>query len=161
MYAIRSYYGSGTVNFTATADNVTAFHFVIQNVTKLAKGGSVSHDFTELGLNTYPVTVIAFGTGGVSTTKTIEVEVLSLYAPPADLLTMLTSDSSRTWRIAAEVGGHFGLGPVGGDPFSWYAAGANEKVDTGRITSYNVCYTKLLRLELSDVSIVNKSAGGA
>jgi len=123
--------GSGTVNFKATADNVTAFHFVIQNVTKLAKGGSVSHDFTVLGLNTYPVTVIAYGTGGVSTTKTIEIEVLSLYAPPADLLTMLTSDSSRTWRIAAEVGSHFGLGPVGGNPFEWYAAGANEKVDTG------------------------------
>lgn len=120
--------GSGSVNFTATADNVTAIHFVIQNVTKLAKGGSVSHDFTVLGLNTYPVTVIAYGTGGVSTTKTIEVEVLSLYSPPADLLTMLTSNSSRVWRIKAEAKPHFGLGPVNGTtPFEWYSAGANDK----------------------------------
>ncbi len=120
--------GSGSVSFTATADNVTAIHFVIQNVTKLAKGGSVSHDFTELGLNTYPVTVIAYGTGGVSTTKTIEVEVLSLYSPPADLLTMLTSNSSRVWRIKAEAKPHFGLGPANGTtPFEWYSAGANDK----------------------------------
>ncbi|MFH4963838.1 glucan endo-1,3-beta-D-glucosidase [Gaetbulibacter sp. M235] len=124
--------GSGSVNFTATADNVTAIHFVIQNVTKLAKGGSVSHDFTVLGLNTYPVTVIAYGTGGVSTTKTIEVEVLSLYSPPADLLTMLTSNSSRVWRIKAEAKPHFGLGPVNGTtPFEWYSAGAGEKEGVG------------------------------
>ncbi|MFG6685315.1 glucan endo-1,3-beta-D-glucosidase [Mariniflexile sp. HNIBRBA6329] len=124
--------GSGTVNFTATADNVTAIHFVVQNTTKLAPGGVISHDFTQLGLNTYPVTVIAFGTGGVSSSKTFEVEVLSTYSPPADLLTMLTADSQRTWRIKAEAKPHFGLGPVGGStPFEWYSAGANDKVGTG------------------------------
>lgn len=124
--------GSGAVNFTATADNVTAIHFVVQNTTKLAKGGSISHDFTELGLITYPVTVVAFGTGGVSSSKTFEVEVLSTYSPPADLLTMLTSDSQRVWRIKAEAKPHFGLGPVGGGtPFEWYSAGANDKDGTG------------------------------
>ncbi len=119
--------GSGRVNFTATADNVTAIHFVVQNITKLAKGGSISHDFTELGLVTYPVTVIAFGTGGVSSSKTFEVEVLSLYEPPADLLTMLTANSSRTWRVAAELPQHFGLGPVGGSAFGeWYPGSSDQ-----------------------------------
>ena len=124
--------GSGAVNFTATADKATAYHIVVQNITKLAKGGSISHNFTELGLVTYPVTVIAFGTGGASSSKTFEVEVLSTYAPPADLITMLTSNSSRTWKIASAINKHFGLGPVGGTTISeWYGAGPNEKDGLG------------------------------
>lgn len=124
--------GSGTVTFTANVKNATAVHFVIQNITKLAKGGSVSHDFTVLGRIKYPVTVVAYGTGGMSSSKTFEVEVLSLYEPPADLLTMLTSNSSRVWRIKGEAKPHFGLGPVGGStPFEWYSAGANDKDGLG------------------------------
>jgi len=124
--------GSGAVNFTATADKATAYHIVVQNITKLAKGGSISQNFTELGLVTYPVTVIAFGTGGTSSSKTFEVEVLSTYAPPADLITMLTANSSRTWKIASDVNKHFGLGPVGGSIISeWYGAAPNEKDGLG------------------------------
>ncbi|WP_308991661.1 glucan endo-1,3-beta-D-glucosidase [Mariniflexile litorale] len=105
--------GSGEIKVSAKADKATAYQFVIQGQTKLQKSGSVSHTFTTLGTNTYAVTVIAFGTGGVSSTKTIEVEVQALYEPPADLLTMLTSNSSRSWRIAYETPNYFGLGPVG------------------------------------------------
>lgn len=124
--------GSGTVNFTASADNATAIHFIIQDQTKLAVNGKVSHDFAILGTNTYPITVIAYGIGGVSSSMTINIEVLSLYEPPADLLQMLYANGSRTWRIKNEVGGHFGLGPVGGDnPFQWFSAGANDKVGVG------------------------------
>lgn len=121
--------GSGTVNFTASADNATAVHFVIQNITKLAKNGSVSHDFTVLGLVTYPVTVIAYGTGGMSSSKTFEVQVLSLYEPPADLITMLTSDSSRSWRLAGDQPEHFGLGPVGGTRFGEYYPNGADQTD--------------------------------
>lgn len=124
--------GSGEVKVTATADNATAYHFVIQGQTILQKSGSVSHTFTTLGTNTYAVTVVAYGTGGVSSSKSFEVEALALYEPPADLLTMLTANSSRTWRIKAEAKPHFGLGPVGGgSPFEWFSAEANDKVGTG------------------------------
>jgi len=105
--------GSGEIRVSAKADNATAYQFEIQGQTKLQKSGSASHTFTTLGTNTYAVTVVAYGTGGMSSSKTIEVEVLALYEPPADLLTMLTSNSSRTWRIANELPNHFGLGPVG------------------------------------------------
>ena len=123
--------GSGTVNFTATADNAITFHFIIQNQTKLADGGSVTHDFTLLGDNSYTVTVIAYGTGGLSTSKSIVVDVLSLYEPPADLLEMLYGSGSRVWRIKSDAPGHFGLGPVGGDPFSFFAAAPESKAGVG------------------------------
>jgi len=123
--------GSGTVNFTATADNATAFHFIIQNQTKLAQNGQVSHDFTVLGENTYTITVIAFGTGGASSAASLNVDVLSLYEPPADLVQMLYGSGSRVWRIKNEAPNHFGLGPLDGDPFSFYGANPDDKAGVG------------------------------
>lgn len=120
--------GTGVVKFQATADNAISIHFVMQNVTKLQSSGAVEHTFTVLGTNTYAVTVTAFGRAGISSSKTIEVEVLSTYSPPADLITMLTADSERVWRIKGEAKPHFGLGPVNGaTAFEWYSAGANDK----------------------------------
>ncbi|PKQ45786.1 glucan endo-1,3-beta-D-glucosidase [Confluentibacter flavum] len=123
--------GSGEIKLSATANNATAYHFVVQGQTKLQKSGSASHTFTMLGTNTYAVTVVAFGTGGASSSKTIEVDVLALYEPPADLLTMLTSNSSRTWKIASEVNKHFGLGPIGGAEFEYYGAAPGDKANSG------------------------------
>lgn len=124
--------GTGTVHFSATADDALSFQYSYNGSTTSAPGGLQTYDFAVLGTNTYSVTVIAFGTGGTPTSKTVEVDVLSLYEPPADLVQMLYGNGSRTWRIKAEQGGHFGLGPVGGTtPTEWYGAGAFEKEDTG------------------------------
>ncbi|SFZ91846.1 Glycosyl hydrolases family 16 [Flaviramulus basaltis] len=124
--------GSGEVMFSASADNATAYHFVIQKQTKLQKSGSVNHTFTTLGTNTYAVTAIAYGTGGNSSSKTIEVEVLALYEAPADLLDMLHGGGEKSWRIKAESKPHFGLGPPGGSIIAeWYSAGPNEKASAG------------------------------
>ena len=85
--------GSGIVEFSASATNAISYHFVIQGVTKLQTNGVLSHNFSVLGNNTYTVTAIAYGAGGISSSKTIEVEVLSLYEPPADLLEMFTGQN--------------------------------------------------------------------
>jgi len=123
--------GSGVVNFTTTATNAISYQYVYNGSRTSAPNGMQTYNFATLGLNTYSVTVIAFGTGGASTSETIDVEVLSLYEPPADLITMLTADSSRTWRIKSEAGGHFGLGPVGGNFIEWYQASPEEKAGVG------------------------------
>ena len=123
--------GSGVVEFTASADNATAFHFVTQGVTALQTDGVLSSNFTLLGTNTYAVTVIAYGTGGNSSSKTFEIDVLSLYDPPADLKEMLHANRSRTWKIASEINKHFGLGDVGNDPFQHYGAGPGAKATSG------------------------------
>ena len=123
--------GSGVVNFVATADNAISYQYVYNGARTPAPNGMKSYNFATLGLNTYSVTVIASGTGGASSSKTIDVEVLSLYEPPADLITMLTSDSTRTWRIKSEGGSHFGLGPVGGIFNEFYGASPEEKAGVG------------------------------
>src|SRR5690606_30588114 len=59
-----SSFGRGEITLSATADNASAYHFVVQGPTKLQKSGKASHTFPTLGTNTYAVMVVAFGTGG-------------------------------------------------------------------------------------------------
>ena len=132
--------GSGVVNFTATADDALSFKFVYNGSESTKPDGKITYNFSELGVNTYTVSVVAIGTGGVSSSKTIQVDVLALYSAPDDLKQMLygfdpanpDAVTSKTWRIKSEVAGHFGLGPVGGTVFGeWYQASANEKDGVG------------------------------
>lgn len=123
--------GSGTVNFTATASNVITYKFVYDGAESMAPAGKKTFNFGNTGTHKYAVTVIAIGKGGVTSSKTIEVEVLALYAPPADLLTMLTADSSRTWRLKAEGTGHFGVGPADAVSPIWWAAAPYDKEGNG------------------------------
>jgi hypothetical protein len=124
--------GSGTVNFSASADNAATFRYVAPGIQEDASSGDASITFTSLGVNTYEVVVLAFGAGGVSSSTTIQVEVLVTYAPPADLIEKLVGNGSKTWRIKSEKPGHFGLGPVGGNvPTEWYGAQPEEKAGAG------------------------------
>lgn len=124
--------GSGVVNITAKADNAISYKFIYNGVEKVKSSGYLPYNFGNTGVNKYIITVVATGKGGISSSATIEFEVLVVYVPPAELVTMLNANSSRTWRIKAEGLGHFGLGPVGGSvPTEWYGAPANAKANTG------------------------------
>ena len=124
--------GSGKVNITAKADNAVSYKFIGNGEEKIRTSGYLPFSFTKTGINKYTVTVVATGKGGVSSSKTIEIEVLALYEPPAELVKILNGNSTRTWRIKAEGNNHFGLGPVGGNvPTEWYGAPANAKSNTG------------------------------
>ena len=129
--------GSGTVNFSATADNAVSYKFVYNGSEVSSPAGTHTYNFAILGLNTYTVTVIAYGTGGVSSSSSIQVDVLSTYTPPAELLQKLHGGTSKTWRVKAEGTSHFGLGPPPGNPDlqdifgQWFSAPANDKAGVG------------------------------
>lgn len=127
--------GSGVVNFTATADNEITFYFKFGDGKddKIAQNGTLSHQFSEAGVNTYNVTVVAVGTGGISSSKSVSIEVFSSFEDP-EALQFLTGGASKSWYWAADQPGHLGLGPNdqvyenGGHAFaSWYNAAAFEK----------------------------------
>ena len=54
--------GSGTVNLTALADNAITYKFVSNGVETMAPSGMITYNFSNTGLSTYEVTVIAIGT---------------------------------------------------------------------------------------------------
>jgi hypothetical protein len=123
--------GSGTVIFTAKGTNVLTYKFVYNGAETMSGVGKMTYNFGTTGTHKYNVTVIAYGAGGVSTSKTIEVQVNVLYIPPADLVTMLTANSSRTWRIKSESVGHFGVGPADAATSIWWSADPMAKDGKG------------------------------
>ncbi len=106
--------GSGLVDFQAMANNAITYKYTFSDGSSgVAPAGNYTKRFTRTGLNTYLVTVVAYGKGGVSSSKTIEVEVQSDFDDPEtkNLLTGGISGSSKTWYIASALPGHLAVGP--------------------------------------------------
>lgn len=126
--------GSGVVNFSASADNAITYKFVSGSHEQISTSGNATINFTssEPGVYTYQVTVVAYGTGGASTSASVNVAVYVEYVPPVELIQKLVGDGNRNWRIKSEAQNHFGLGPVGGTILcEWYGAGPEEKAGSG------------------------------
>ena len=124
--------GSGLVNFIASADNEITFNYMFGDGkdNKIAPDGTISHQFSKTGVNIYDVTVIAVGTVGISSSKTVQVEVFSSFTDD-EALEFLTGGASKTWYWAADQPGHTGLGPnfedAGKTYAAWYNAAPFEK----------------------------------
>lgn len=105
--------GSGVVNFTATADNEITFTFDFGDGKdkQVVADGKVTHQFSINGTVTYNVTVSAVGTGGITSTKTLQVEVFSSFSDD-EALEFLTGGGSKSWFWAADQPGFAGLGPT-------------------------------------------------
>ena len=132
--------GSGKIKITSTADKAISYKFIFSDGTSLnAPSGVFEKRFTNPGINTYTITVIASGTGGISTNTTIDVTVFSNFQD-AEAVQFLTAGTSKKWYIAAAEAGHFGVGPnvpntdatFGAKNYfpDWYATKAFEKAST-------------------------------
>jgi hypothetical protein len=130
--------GSGFVDFKATASNVITYYFDFRDGKdkKVVPGGEYRNRFSIPGVNTYDVTVYAVGTGGITSSTTVQVTVLSNFEDP-DAVQFLTGGSSKSWYWAADQPGHLGLGPnnfdyePGSHTFAqWYQAAPWEKSET-------------------------------
>jgi len=127
--------GTGVVNFTTTANNAITYNYEFgdDQDSEIAPAGVVSHPFAKNGVNIYNVMVSAVGTGGITSTKTVKVEVLSNFSDDEALL-FLTGGDIKSWYWAADQLGHLGLGPnfIEGDELNytwaqWYMAAPWEK----------------------------------
>ncbi len=102
--------GTGEVRFQATANDALTYKYIFSDGTSaVSSAGDVVKRFTRVGLNKYLVTVIAYGKGGVSSSKSLEVEVRSDFNDP-ETKQLLTGGSSKTWYIASKASGHLGVG---------------------------------------------------
>lgn len=107
--------GSGIVMFTSRALNaITYKYFFSDGTSESSPTGDSTKRFTRTGLNTYEVTIVAYGMGGISTSETILVEVQSDFSDP-EAVEFLTNGTSKTWFWAASEPGHLGVGQNDGD----------------------------------------------
>lgn len=115
--------GSGNVILKASADGAISFKYIFPDGGEnTVAGGQFTKRFTNSGVNSYEVTVIAYGKGGVSTSGTFMVnDVLSLFNDPITA-GLLTGNSTKTWYWAAAEVGHLGVGPNTPDGNNYYGS---------------------------------------
>ena len=92
--------------------------------------GKVTKKYTSVGVNTYRITVVAYGAGATPTTVTKDIQVRSDFTPDPSIVTNLTGGTSKTWRVDKSIPAHFGVGPWSSTSVTpeWWSAAVNEKV---------------------------------
>jgi beta-glucanase (GH16 family) len=76
VQAVASTDGSGTVAFTATADNAAWYDFELGNgITRRISSGTLSYKYSTVGTKSYTVTVTATSSSNLSIKKTMDVLV--------------------------------------------------------------------------------------
>ena len=134
--------GSGNVKITVTGENALSYKIDYDANTPMdlvyLPTGMTTKKYTSIGVNTYRITVVAYGKGGSSTNVTKEVTVRSDFTVAPEIVTALTNNASKTWVVDKSVAGHLGVGPwnVASIRPEWWAGGVNEKV-----ASANCFYT--------------------
>ncbi len=106
--------GDGFVEFTVTADNASSYSFQFgDGNSEVVPSGMVTHRYSLPGLNTYTAIVTATGTGGLSTTSTVEVEVFSSF-DDIEAKEFLSGGPGNTkvWYPKLDENGHLGVGPT-------------------------------------------------
>lgn len=124
--------GSGDVQITLTGKNVLSYNIDYDASDGMSfvflENGQTTKKYTKIGLNTYRITVVAYGPGGTATTVTKDIQVQSNFSPDAAIVSSLTGTGSKTWKIDKDAAGQFGVGPWSGSTTpEWYAAAPNEK----------------------------------
>lgn len=125
--------GSGDVKIEITGKNVLSYKIDYNAADginlEFLPSGIATKKYTTIGLNTYRITVVAYGAGAAATTVTKDILVRSDFTPAASIVTNLTGTGSKTWKVDKDAAGHFGVGPWSTTSVTpeWYAATPNEK----------------------------------
>lgn len=125
---------SGKVIVTITSTNAINYKvsFGEGGADSISTKNQFSHSYGHIGLKTLNVTVTTTSKGGIaSTTTSAAFTVYRKFSPNADLVTMLTNDASKTWKVDSAAAGNIGVGPIATFTSDWYNAAPNEKAGLG------------------------------
>jgi beta-glucanase (GH16 family) len=122
---------TGNVTITPSADGALYFHIYFTTVPGadpiVAQAGqSASYRFTKSGQYTAPIFVIAYGQGGVSSSKTIMVDLDVRLKIDAATLQLIAGNGSKRWVWNSTEAGYFGVGPTSNDFPEFFSAPAGE-----------------------------------
>lgn len=124
--------GSGDVQISLTGKNVVSFKVAYDSASALefVPNAKVTHTYSIEGVNSYRITVVAYGAGATATTVTKSVQVKSEFKPDPTIISALVGTGSKTWKVDKDIPAHFGVGPWSASSITpeWWSAGINEKV---------------------------------
>jgi hypothetical protein len=126
--------GSGDVQIALSGKGVLSYKIDYNAADGISleflPNGTTTRKYTTVGLNTYRITVVAYGSGATSTTVTKDIQVQSNFTPNPTIVTNLVgATGTKTWKVDKDAAGHFGVGPWSTTSVTpeWYAATPNEK----------------------------------
>lgn len=105
---------SGNVTLTPTADN--AINFLVyftqdaEPVIVNSSGQAVSYRYTQSGMYSQVINVVANGTGGVSSSLAVTIDLDVRLVIEQQLLSQIAGDGEKRWIWDASNAGHFGVG---------------------------------------------------
>ena len=105
---------SGNVTLTPTADN--AINFLVyftqgaEPVIVNSSGQAVSYRYTQSGMYSQIISVVANGTGGVSSSLAVTIDLDVRLVIEQQTLTQIAGDGEKRWIWDASNAGHFGVG---------------------------------------------------
>ena len=105
---------SGNVTLTPTADNAINFLVYFTQDTEPAivnsSGQAVSYRYTQSGMYSQVINVVANGTGGVSSSLAVTIDLDVRLVIEQQLLSQIAGDGEKRWIWDASNAGHFGVG---------------------------------------------------
>jgi hypothetical protein len=125
--------GSGDVEIMLTGKNALSYKIdydASDGITfSFLPNGKITKKYTSIGVNTFRITVVAYGAGATATTVTKDIKVRFDYVPDPTLVANLTGTGTKTWSIDKDVAGHFGVGPWSTTSVTpeWWSAPPNDK----------------------------------
>ncbi|MEO6813952.1 MAG: hypothetical protein ABI172_08485 [Ginsengibacter sp.] len=126
--------GSGKVMVSVASDH--AFNYKVDFGDGLPAQVSTSNQFKHTytlptGNSNLTITAISSGTAGISSTNTVDFVIYRAFIPDPTLVTMLTGNGVKKWRVDSSAAANLGVGP--GNTFTpdWWAAAPDEKKGLG------------------------------
>lgn len=119
---------SGIVTVRPSAENATSFQVIFTQESSpvlVLPGEEATFRFTRAGQFTAQIIVVAFGTGGASTSSVVEVELDVQVQIDPEVLQRIAGDGSKRWVWDRNTAGHFGVGDVNTDFPGFFSASPN------------------------------------
>lgn len=119
---------SGIVTVKPSADNATSFQVMFTQESSpvlVLPGEDATFRFTRAGQFTAQIIVVAFGTGGASTSSVVEVELDVQIQIDPEVLQRIAGNGSKRWVWDQNTAGHFGVGDVNTDFPGFFSASPN------------------------------------
>ncbi|QJB35448.1 PKD domain-containing protein [Chitinophaga oryzae] len=125
--------GSGTIQLNISSEH--AYNYKVDfGDGQAPKTGTVSaytYTYKHTGVKKFTITVYASGKAGITSTNTMEVEIYRAFTPAPELVSMLTNNGVKKWRVDKDAPGHLGVSAADVFTPAWWAAAPDEKAGLG------------------------------
>jgi len=119
---------SGNVTVTSTADNALTIHVIFKENAEpvvVGPGEPAQYQYIRSGDYAQIITVIAYGPGGIASSKTISIDLSVRLIIDPEILRKIGGDGSKRWVWNKEEEGHWGADAAFNDENNGYKAPAN------------------------------------